>query len=157
MAAKSPVVLILGAGPNIGQAVARNFASKGYKVALASRSLEEADSTDSQLNIKSDFSKTEDVVNAFTKVQKVFGIPSVVVYNGKPSSQRSSCWPTETLQSVPPHSPPPTTPSPSPLPTSTVTRLSTFTVLLSPRNRLSRALHSFRPPPHAPLSAPAMS
>ncbi|KAJ4156494.1 hypothetical protein NW754_008128 [Fusarium falciforme] len=81
MAAKSPVVLILGAGPNIGQAVTRTFASKGYKVALAARSLKEGDSTESQLNIPSDFSKTDDVVNAFTKVKKVFGIPSVVIYN----------------------------------------------------------------------------
>lgn len=86
MAAKSPVVLILGAGPTIGHAVARTFASKGYKVALAARSLKEADSTDNQLNITSDFSKTDDVVNAFAKVKEVFGIPSVVVYNGKPSS-----------------------------------------------------------------------
>ncbi|KAL2671301.1 hypothetical protein Neosp_013881 [[Neocosmospora] mangrovei] len=81
MAAKSPIALILGAGPNIGQAVARTFASKGYKVALASRSLKEADSTENQLNIPSDFSKPDDVVNAFTKVKKVFGIPSVVIYN----------------------------------------------------------------------------
>jgi NAD(P)-dependent dehydrogenase (short-subunit alcohol dehydrogenase family) len=71
MAAKSPVVLILGAGPNIGQALVRTFASKGYKVALAARSLKEADSTDNQLNISSDFSKTDDVVNAFTKVKNV--------------------------------------------------------------------------------------
>ncbi|KAF1996993.1 putative short chain type dehydrogenase [Amniculicola lignicola CBS 123094] len=81
MAAKYPVALILGAGPNIGQAIARTFASKGYKVGLAARSLKETDSTDNQLNIPSDFSKTEDVVNAFTQVTKVFGIPSVVVYN----------------------------------------------------------------------------
>jgi len=81
MPAKSPVILILGAGANIGQAVARTFASKGYKVAIAARSLKEADSTDNQLNIPSDFSKTDDVVNAFTKVNKVFGIPSVVIYN----------------------------------------------------------------------------
>ena len=83
MATKAPVVLILGAGSNIGQSVARKFASNGYKVALAARSLKEADSTDNQLNILSDFSKTEDVVNAFTKVKQVFGIPSVVVYNGE--------------------------------------------------------------------------
>ncbi|KPM45544.1 hypothetical protein AK830_g972 [Neonectria ditissima] len=81
MAAKSPIVLIIGAGPNIGQAVARNFASKGYKVALAARSLKAADSTANQLNIPSDFSKPDDVVNAFTKVKEVLGIPSVVVYN----------------------------------------------------------------------------
>lgn len=83
MAATSPVALILGAGPNVGQAVAKLFASKGYKVALAARSLKEADSTDNQLNIPSDFTKTDDVVNAFTQAKKVFGIPSVVVYNGK--------------------------------------------------------------------------
>jgi NAD(P)-dependent dehydrogenase (short-subunit alcohol dehydrogenase family) len=86
MTAKSPVILILGAGANVGQAVARTFASQGYKVALAARSLNEADSTDNQLNIPSDFSKTDDIVNAFAKVKKVFGIPSVVIYNGKPSS-----------------------------------------------------------------------
>lgn len=83
MTAKSPVVLIFGAGANIGKAVARNFASKGYKVALAARSLKDDDSTDDQLNIPSDVSNTENIVNAFAKVKKVFGIPSVVVYNGK--------------------------------------------------------------------------
>lgn len=83
MSIPSPVILILGAGPNIGQAVARTFAYKGYKVALASRSLKETDSSDNQLNIPSDFSKTDDVVKAFDKVKRVFGIPSVVVYNGR--------------------------------------------------------------------------
>lgn len=81
MAAKSPVILIFGAGPNIGQSVARLFTSEGYKVGLAARSVKEADSTDTQLNIASDFSKTSDVVNAFAKVKRAFGIPSVVVYN----------------------------------------------------------------------------
>ncbi|KAK9381409.1 uncharacterized protein V2V93DRAFT_358703 [Kockiozyma suomiensis] len=81
MAGNSPVILILGAGPNIGQAVARTFASKGYKVALASRSLNEADSTANSLHIPSDFANPDDVVNAFKKVTNVFGIPSVVVYN----------------------------------------------------------------------------
>jgi NAD(P)-dependent dehydrogenase (short-subunit alcohol dehydrogenase family) len=84
MPSTSPVILILGAGPNIGQAVARTFALKGYKVALAARSLNEADSTDNQLNITSDFANSDDVVNAFKKVNKVFGIPSVVVFNGQP-------------------------------------------------------------------------
>ncbi|KAL5349908.1 hypothetical protein ACLOAV_004942 [Pseudogymnoascus australis] len=81
MPTTSPVLLILGAGPNIGHAVARIFASKGYKVALAARSLKEADSTDNQLNITCDFANSDDVVNAFKRVNKVFGIPSVVVYN----------------------------------------------------------------------------
>lgn len=89
MPGKSPVILILGAGPNIGQAVARTFASEGYKVALAARSLKEEDSTDAQLNIKADFSKPEEVVDIFTKVRKALGIPSVVVYNGKSSRPKT--------------------------------------------------------------------
>ena len=87
MAAKFPVALIIGAGPNIGQSVARKFASNGYKVGLAARSVKEADSTDSQLNIPSDFTKTEHVVKAFDQVKKMFGIPSVVVYNGESGVQ----------------------------------------------------------------------
>jgi NAD(P)-dependent dehydrogenase (short-subunit alcohol dehydrogenase family) len=90
MAAKSPVALIIGAGPNIGQAVIRNFASKGFKVGVAARSVKEADSTENQLNIPSDFTKTEDVINAFDKVKKAFGVPSVVVYNGNDSPSRAT-------------------------------------------------------------------
>jgi NAD(P)-dependent dehydrogenase (short-subunit alcohol dehydrogenase family) len=78
----SPVVLILGAGPKVGLPTAKAFASKGYKVAVAARSLNETDSTESQLNIKSDFANPDDVVNAFVKVKKELGIPSVVIYNG---------------------------------------------------------------------------
>jgi NAD(P)-dependent dehydrogenase (short-subunit alcohol dehydrogenase family) len=84
MPGTSPVILILGAGPNIGQAVAKTFASKGFKVALAARSLKETDSTENQLNITSDFANPDDIVNAFIKVKQVLGVPSVVVYNGKP-------------------------------------------------------------------------
>ena len=83
MPSTSPIVLILGAGPKVGLPAAKAFASKGYKVAVAARSLKEADSTDDQLNIKSDFANPDDVINAFTKVKKELGIPSVVVYNGK--------------------------------------------------------------------------
>lgn len=82
MAAKSPVALIFGAGPNIGQAVARRFASHGYRIGLVARSLKEADSTNDLLNIPGDFSKTDDIVKAFTTVKRALGIPSVVVYNG---------------------------------------------------------------------------
>ncbi|OHE95993.1 hypothetical protein CORC01_08686 [Colletotrichum orchidophilum] len=62
----SPVVLIRGAGPKAGIPAAKAFASKGYKVALAARSLDEADSTDDQLRIKSDFANPDDVVRAFS-------------------------------------------------------------------------------------------
>ncbi|KAH7240702.1 uncharacterized protein BKA55DRAFT_648769 [Fusarium redolens] len=81
MAAKSPIVLILGSGPNIGQSVARRFASEGYKVAIASRSQKEVDSTDKQLNIKTDLTKPLEVADAFSKVKTTFGTPGVVIYN----------------------------------------------------------------------------
>ncbi|KAJ5353772.1 hypothetical protein N7541_006336 [Penicillium brevicompactum] len=81
MSAQSPVILILGAGPNIGINVARVFAAKGYKVALASRSLKDQESTADQLNIPSDLSNPDSVVDAFSKVKAALGTPSVVVYN----------------------------------------------------------------------------
>ncbi|KAK2691577.1 hypothetical protein QWA68_007708 [Fusarium oxysporum] len=81
MAAKSPIILILGSGPNIGQSVARKFASEGYRVANASRSQKETESTDKQLNIKTDLTKPLEVADAFSKVKSTFGTPSVVVYN----------------------------------------------------------------------------
>ncbi|OCF39185.1 hypothetical protein I317_07001 [Kwoniella heveanensis CBS 569] len=83
----SPIILVLGAGPNIGHHVARTFAAGGYRVVLAARSVKEADSTDSQLNIPSDFTKVEDVVNAFERVKRVFGVPNVVVYNVSASTR----------------------------------------------------------------------
>jgi NAD(P)-dependent dehydrogenase (short-subunit alcohol dehydrogenase family) len=105
MAAKSPIALILGAGPNVGQAVARKFASNGYKVALAARSVKEAESSDDQLNITTDLSKTEDVVSAFDKVKKTFGIPSVVVYNDRSQPATLSIQSTDATHPALPPSP----------------------------------------------------
>lgn len=78
----SPVILILGAGPNIGQHVAQAFAAKGYKVALASRTAKQ-ETTEDGINISSDLSDPESVVNLFSKVKESLGLPSVVVYNGQ--------------------------------------------------------------------------
>ena len=86
MPANSPVALILGAGANIGHHVGRGFAEKGYKIALAARSLKEGDSTPDQLNIRSDFSDPNSVLAVFAKVETQMGRPSVVVYNGKNSA-----------------------------------------------------------------------
>ena len=82
MSATSPIILILGAGPRIGISLAKTFAAKGYKVALASRKASEANDTADQIHIQSDFSDPSTVVNAFSKVKASLGIPSVVVYNG---------------------------------------------------------------------------
>ncbi|CAI7569266.1 unnamed protein product [Penicillium discolor] len=77
----SPVILILGSGPNIGQHVARAFAGKGYKVALASRSLKEEDSNEDRVYISADLSDPHSVKDIFSKVKASLGLPSVVVYN----------------------------------------------------------------------------
>lgn len=78
----SPIILILGAGPNIGQHVARAFAAKGYKVALVSRQPRERDNTADLINISGDLSDPNSVIQAFSKVKALLGLPSVVVYNG---------------------------------------------------------------------------
>ena len=83
MPASSPVILILGAGANIGQHVGKAFAAKGYKVALAARIANEADNTSEQIHIASDLTDPSSVVNAFSKVKTLLGVvQSVVVYNG---------------------------------------------------------------------------
>jgi NAD(P)-dependent dehydrogenase (short-subunit alcohol dehydrogenase family) len=78
----SPVVLILGAGANVGTNVARAFTAKGYKVALAARKLQDETNEEGQLTIRSDFADPSSVIDAFAKVREVLGEPSVVVYNG---------------------------------------------------------------------------
>ena len=82
MSSASPVLLILGAGSNIGQHVCRAFLAKGYKVALTSRTLNEEESTADKLNISSDLSDPNSVAKVFTKVKESLGLPSVVIYNG---------------------------------------------------------------------------
>lgn len=82
MTSTSPVALILGAGANVGQHVGRAFAAKGYRIALASRSLKEGDSSPSKLHIQGDFSDPASITEIFAKVKSQLGTPSVVVYNG---------------------------------------------------------------------------
>ncbi len=82
MSSGSPVALILGVGANVGQHVVRAFAAKGYKIAIAARSLKEEDSTADQLHIRGDFANPDSVAEIFAKVKSKLGSPYVVVYNG---------------------------------------------------------------------------
>jgi NAD(P)-dependent dehydrogenase (short-subunit alcohol dehydrogenase family) len=82
MSSTSPIILVLGSGPNVGQHVARAFASRGYRVALTSRNPSEKNGTE-QLHIQSDLSNPDCVSDVFSKVKQSLGIPSVVVYNGE--------------------------------------------------------------------------
>jgi NAD(P)-dependent dehydrogenase (short-subunit alcohol dehydrogenase family) len=77
------VVLILGAGPNIGQHVSRAFAAKGYKAAMVSRSIKKEDDSLNQTNFQFDLSDPFSIPEVFAKVKDTIGLPSVVIYNGE--------------------------------------------------------------------------
>lgn len=79
------VILILAAGSRVGAAIASKFASNGYKVALASRSMTDGISSKGFLHIKADLSDTASVPKIFKAVEDVFGYPNIVVYNGRRS------------------------------------------------------------------------
>ncbi|KAH8595852.1 hypothetical protein B0O99DRAFT_144823 [Bisporella sp. PMI_857] len=94
----TPVLLVLGAGPKIGLEVAKAFAAKGYKIALAARSFSDGVGEDGYLRLKVDLANTEEVPKTFTKVTEQLGIPSVVVYNGSDAVRLN---PEDPLSTVP--------------------------------------------------------
>jgi NAD(P)-dependent dehydrogenase (short-subunit alcohol dehydrogenase family) len=83
MASSRPLLLLLGAGPNVGQAVSKKFQANGYRVALAARSLSDRKVSDHEWSYKIDLGNPSAIERLFSKVSKEVGIPNVVVYNGK--------------------------------------------------------------------------
>ncbi|KFG82205.1 hypothetical protein MANI_004268 [Metarhizium anisopliae] len=79
---KKGIALVLGAGPNIGQALARTFTNAEYKVVLVSRSApNEGIEQDGFLRIGADLTKPECVSTIFSTVRQKLGDPNIVVYN----------------------------------------------------------------------------
>lgn len=78
-----PIAFIIGAGKNIGLSTAATLQSKGYRIALAARSLNPKDSTTEILHLALDLSKPEAVGPAFASLREQWGEPSVVFYNGE--------------------------------------------------------------------------
>jgi NAD(P)-dependent dehydrogenase (short-subunit alcohol dehydrogenase family) len=77
-----PVALILGSGPRVGAAVAKQFASTGYLVAIASRKATSGKSADGYLSIQADLSDPSSVPAIFEAVKAEFqSPPNIVVYN----------------------------------------------------------------------------
>lgn len=77
-----PIVLILGSGPRVGAAVAKQFANTGYSVAVASRKAEEGLTAEGYLSVKADLSDPSSLPAIFDAVKAEFhSAPSVVVYN----------------------------------------------------------------------------
>jgi NAD(P)-dependent dehydrogenase (short-subunit alcohol dehydrogenase family) len=83
MSSPKHLMLLLGSGSNIGQAVARKFEAGGYSVAIAARSLSDRKVSDRRWSYRIDLSNPNTVADVFAKVTNDIGIPNVVVFNGK--------------------------------------------------------------------------
>ncbi|EON96701.1 putative short chain type protein [Phaeoacremonium minimum UCRPA7] len=78
------VVLILGSGPRIGDAVSGKFAAEGYKVAFVSRKGTDSINEQGYLSLQTDLANPDPslLATVFDKVKSEFkAAPSVVVYN----------------------------------------------------------------------------
>ncbi|KAF4943086.1 hypothetical protein FSARC_15057, partial [Fusarium sarcochroum] len=76
------VALILGAGPRVGAAVAREFARSGYRVALVSKSGSDSTTSEGYLSLKADLADLGLIPKIFQRVQKEWEVsPSVVIWN----------------------------------------------------------------------------
>ncbi|MGL4612187.1 MAG: SDR family NAD(P)-dependent oxidoreductase [Trueperaceae bacterium] len=87
-------VMIIGAGPGIGSAVARTFASKGFEVAALTR---KGDASGEHIHsFAADAADFSSLHHAYTQVAETLSPPEVLVYNvaaihqGAPSSLSST-------------------------------------------------------------------
>jgi short-subunit dehydrogenase len=82
-------LLLVGAGPGLGSAVARRFAAGGYRVTLAARSADRLgelarslDDTGAEINTaEADASNPEDLRARIAELYRDEGAPGVVIYN----------------------------------------------------------------------------
>jgi len=79
------ILLLLGAGKNVGLATVTAFKAQGYKVASASRTPSDDVRKAADLALTADFSNPSSVADVFKKVEAELGIPNVVIYN-------AYCW-----------------------------------------------------------------
>jgi short-subunit dehydrogenase len=82
-------LMLVGAGPGLGLAIARRFAAGGYRLTLVARSAERLtelarslDDTSAEINIvEADASSPEDLRARIAEVYREQGAPGVVIYN----------------------------------------------------------------------------
>jgi NAD(P)-dependent dehydrogenase (short-subunit alcohol dehydrogenase family) len=80
----SPVALVVGAGPGIGGAFAAGLVARGYRVALASRSLDKLRPLAASLDARAyaaDAGEPASLVALFAAVERDLDAPVVVLYN----------------------------------------------------------------------------
>jgi short-subunit dehydrogenase len=94
-------LLLVGAGPGLGLAIARRFAVGGYRVTLVARSTDRLDElarslddTSAEINtVEADASRPEDLRARMAQLYREEGAPAVVIYNavlGSPDQLMSS-------------------------------------------------------------------
>ncbi|KFA71343.1 hypothetical protein S40288_08962 [Stachybotrys chartarum IBT 40288] len=81
--ASQKILLVLGAGSNIGQSLTERFKSAGYSIALVSRSAPTSSgASDEVLRIQADLTNPGAIASIFETVKAKLGAhPTVVVYN----------------------------------------------------------------------------
>ena len=100
------VALIVGAGPGLSASIARLFASKGIKIALASRSVKKLESLKNEIKAETfscDAGNIQSVLNLFKELDKSVGAPNIVIYNASSRPKRGSLIdldPVETQKSI---------------------------------------------------------
>jgi hypothetical protein len=78
------ILLVLGAGPNVGRSIAQHFSKVGsYKTILVSRNPSTSIKESCDLVISADFEDAKCINGIFEEVKEKIGVPNVVVYNGK--------------------------------------------------------------------------
>jgi NAD(P)-dependent dehydrogenase (short-subunit alcohol dehydrogenase family) len=77
------ILLVLGAGPNIGRNLAERFKTAGYNVVLVSRSVAaDGITSDGTMTLRADLKDSSSVIALFEAIKaKLGGPPTVVVYN----------------------------------------------------------------------------
>lgn len=83
------VAVVIGVGPGLGQAAARRFAKGGLAVAMVARTAEKLEALRDEiareggraLPVAADASDAASVGEAFARVRRELGAPSVLVYN----------------------------------------------------------------------------
>ncbi len=80
--AKSPIALIIGAGPGVGLSCARAFTSQGYRVIVSSRQARSSGELLKYTHIPGDLANPLSVIELFKEVKEKAGVPSVVIFNG---------------------------------------------------------------------------
>ncbi|KAH8591249.1 putative short-chain dehydrogenase [Bisporella sp. PMI_857] len=77
----APVLLLFGAGRNIGLEVTRKFIAEGWKVATVSRNPSDELKSIASLTILADLADPTSINGIFDRVEKELGALQVVVYN----------------------------------------------------------------------------